>query len=618
MTSAHPTLLFITDPGSDTAVSDPPQAITLMFNEPVTPAAPAITVHDNAGRAVPMGAIETARDGRVLTARPADTLAPGTYTVRWQVTGADGDLVEQDFRFAVGLVLTGDGSAAEGPSTSWTDAVLRWLLFLGLAIALGGLAAERVTTTARTENPALPVVRSPVVPGALVGLVGVLGLGAALAASAGEVSVLWQGRSGLVLLTEAAGLVLAVAVAAAGRRGWAAAALVLVVAAEGVRSHANAAAPGWGGAVTAIHLTAAAIWVGALAHTVRAVLAWWGEKPAVRWVVSGYTRLAVWTFLIVVATGTVSALLLIPVSALLTTTYGQVLVVKLVLVAAASGWALAARLSLRTLKRTALVRPKIRAESIVLIVVLAVSAALVSTTPADSSQQPGPPPAVGPVLPLGALAGQVGVSVAASDGQLVVRLSTPRRGDYYAPEPEQDFTLTGRIDTAETDGAALALLGCGPGCFVAPATWRGGDIVLTLGATAQGWQGGTVSLLVPWPTRPGGDDLARAVAATRAAGDLTVYESVTSDTTGPVPEPQRLDLPADFFLAQEPYADRTAPIAVRLPHQGGAVRLALGYPAAGMNVLLTLDKAGRIGEETLTDTKHLVTRRFLYPERGGG
>ncbi|AII11276.1 copper resistance CopC/CopD family protein [Rhodococcus opacus] len=612
---AHPTLLF-TDPGADTAVSAPPQSITLMFNEPVTPAAPAIIVHDNAGRAVPMGGAETARDGRVLTARPADTLAPGTYTVRWQVTGADGDLVEQDFRFAVGLALTGEGSAAEGPSTSWTDAGLRWLLFLGLALALGGLIAERVTTTARTENPSLPVVRSSVVAGALIGLAGVLGLGAALAASAGTVRVLWQEGPGLVLLTEAAGLALAAAVASTGRRVWAAIPLVLVVAAEGVRSHANIAAPGWGGAVTAVHLAAAAIWVGALAHTVRAVLAWWSEKPAVRWVVAGYTRLAVWTFLIVVATGTATALLLIPVSALLTTTYGQVLVVKLVLVAAASGLALTARLSLRTPERTAMLRNPIRAESMLLIAVLAASAALASTTPADSSQQPAPPPPVGPVLPLGTLAGQVGISVSASDRQLVVRLSTPRRGDYYAPEPDQDFTLSGRIDTSEGDDSALALRGCGPGCFVAPATWQSGDNVLTLGAAAQGWQGGTVSLLVPWPTEPGGDDLARAVAATRAEGDLTVYEAVTSDTTGPVPEPQRLDLPADFFLAQEPYADGTAPLAVRLPHQGGTMRLALGYPAAGMNVLLTLDDAGRISEETLTDTKHLVTRRFLYPEPG--
>ncbi|AWK76760.1 copper resistance protein CopC (plasmid) [Rhodococcus oxybenzonivorans] len=613
---AHPTLLF-TDPGPDTAVSAPPQSITLMFNEPVTPGAPAIVVTDSDGRTAAMGVAETARDGRVLTARPAEALAPGTYTVRWQVTGADGDLVEQDFRFAVGLTLTGAASAGDGGSTSWRDAALRWLLFLGLALAFGGLIADRVTAAARRENPALPVVRSPVPVGALLGLAGVLGLGAALAASAGTVSVLWQERAGLVVLTEAAGLVLAAALASTGRRGWAAVPLVLVIAAEGVRSHANLASPGWGGALTAIHLAAAAIWVGALLHTARAVLAWWSERAAVRWVLAGYTRLAVWTFLMVVATGTVSAVLLIPVSDLLSTPYGQVLVVKLALVAAAAAAALTARSSLRRPERLPTVRNRIRAESVLLIAVLAASAALVSTTPADNSPQPGPPPPVGPVLPLGTLAGQVGVSVAASDGQLVVRLSTPRRGDYYAPEPGQDFTLSGRIAAADGGDSTLALRGCGPGCFVAPAAWQGGDNLLTLVAAAAGWQGGTVSLLVPWPTTPGGADLARAVAATRAETDLTVYESVTSDTTTAAPEPQRLDLPADFFLAQEPYADGTAPLAVRLPHQDGTVRLALGYPAAGMNVLLTLDAAGRISEETLTDTKHLVTRRFLYPESGG-
>ncbi|UOT07965.1 MULTISPECIES: CopD family protein [Rhodococcus] len=329
----------------------------------------------------------------------------------------------------------------------------------------------------------------------------------------------WQSRPGLVLLTEAAGLAGAIVVAAADRRKWTLAPLVLVVAAEGLRSHANVAAPGWGGLLTAVHLAAAAIWVGALVHTVRAVRAWWGERAAVRWVLAGYTRLAVGTFLVVVATGTVSALLLIPFSALLSTTYGQVLVVKLVLVAAAAaGLALAARQSLHAPERTALMRRTIRAESIVLIAVLAVSATLVSTTPAGTSPQPGPPAPTGPVLPLGALAGQIGLSVAASDGQLVVRLSTPRRGDYYAPEPGQDFSLTGRIDAAGTDGAPLDLRGCGPGCFVAPASWQGGDNVLTLGAAAQGWQGGTVSLLAPWPTGPGGDDLARAVAATHAHG----------------------------------------------------------------------------------------------------
>jgi copper transport protein len=138
--------------------------------------------------------------------------------------------------------------------------------------------------------------------------------------------------------------------------------------------------------------------------------------------------------------------------------------------------------------------------------------------------------------------------------------------------------------------------------------------VITLQAGAPGWSGGTVSLLAPWPPGPGADQLAAAVAATRAAGAITVYETVTSNTAGPPAEPQRLDLPADFFLAQQPYADGTAPQAAELPGTAGSVRLALGYPAAGMTVLLTVDDTGRISEETLTDAKHLLTRRFVYPE----
>ena len=34
----------------------------------------------------------------------------------------------------------------------------------------------------------------------------------------------------------------------------------------------------------------------------------------------------------------------------------------------------------------------------------------------------------------------------------------------------------------------------------------------------------------------------------------------------------------------------------------------------GANVLLTLDRAGRITDETLTDPSHLVTRRIVYPD----
>ena len=63
---AHPTLL-VTEPGSETAVSEPPQTITLIFNEQVAPGADAIKVVDDAGRESPIDAAESSKGGRAIT-----------------------------------------------------------------------------------------------------------------------------------------------------------------------------------------------------------------------------------------------------------------------------------------------------------------------------------------------------------------------------------------------------------------------------------------------------------------------------------------------------------------------------------------------------------------------
>ena len=486
------------------------------------------------------------------------------------------------------------------------------MLFAGVAVALGAVVGERFTGSARAVKPALPALRSWVLPAALTALAAVLGLVFLLIAATGAVAALWPGRAGQLLTVEVLGLLLTVGVIAVRRPGWAVAPLLLVVAAEGLRSHTNVAAPGWGAVLTGVHLAAAAVWAGALLHTVRAGLAWRADRPAVRWVLARYARLALWVFLVVITTGTVSGLLLVPLADLLGTGYGRVLVVKLTLVAVAAGLALTARLTLRS-RGDARIRTVTRVESGVLIAVLAVSAVLVSTPPAVNGQPAAPPPR-GQVLPLGALAGQIGVSVAASDDQLVVRLSTPNRGNEYDPQPAQDYTLSGRLADAAGGAGPVEFQGCGEGCFVAKTSWGDGDNVLTLQAQAPGWRPGTVSLLVPWPAQPGDGDLTRAVAALRAAGRVTVYETVTSDTGTAAGDPTRLDLDAEFFVGQEPYASGVAPIATRISRAGQPVRLALGYPAASINVLLTLDRDGRIGEETLTDDTHLIHRRFVYPD----
>ncbi|MCW2651363.1 MAG: copper resistance protein CopC [Mycobacterium sp.] len=457
---AHPTLL-VTDPATETAVASSPEAITLLFNEPVTIGDRAIVLLDQAGREVPTRPATHLREGRAVTTRSAQPLAPGTYTVRWRATGSDGDQVEQEFRFAVGVALSGSAAGAGSPP-AWGEAALRWLLFAGLAIAAGGLIAQRFTATARAEQPALPPLR-PWVPAALLlALAGVAGLILQRVIDAGQLAAAWEGRAAVALLAEAAGLVAALKL---GR--WALTPLAVVIAAEGIRSHAGVNLGIWGAVLTAVHLAAVTVWVGALLHTVRAMLTWRRAGAAVRWVLASYVRLALWTYVVMVTTGVASLLVLVPLPQLVSTSYGRVLLIKLGLVVAVSAAALSARLIFRDAARSARLRGLMAAESGVLLVVLVVSAVLVSTPPPTAAASAGvAPQPVGPVVPLGALAGQIGISVSASDGLVVVRLSTPRRGDYYTTQPDQAYTLA-----ASLGATALAPSGCGTGCFYARPRW---------------------------------------------------------------------------------------------------------------------------------------------------
>ena len=101
----------------------------------------------------------------------------------------------------------------------------------------------------------------------------------------------------------------------------------------------------------------------------------------------------------------------------------------------------------------------------------------------------------------------------------------------------------------------------------------------------------------------------------RTAGEFTLYETVTSDTSTAPPDPRALQPSAATFLSAMPYASGVAPLAVRISRDGEPVRLALGFPAASRTVLLVLDEQGRIAEGTLVTAKHLVRQRFVYPDQ---
>lgn len=473
---AHPTVLA-TEPPAGYAVAAAPAEVALRFDEQVSVGAKGLVVLGQARGVVATTQPEVLDGGRRVAARPLRPLPPGQYTVRWQVTGEDGDLVAGAFGFAVGAPGSGKVSPSSiGTAGQPAAAVLRWVLFAGLALALGGLAghqlAQRAANAAATRAPA---VRPPVVTGCLLGLSAALGLaahqlggGSLLAGLSGlggqAVPDLLAAPAGRLVVLEAAGFLLAGTAAAAGVGWMSVLALLAVLVGEGARSHVSAAAGTWGSLTVAVHLAAAAIWVGALAHLVRVALRWRAAKEPVRGLFVDYAALAGWLYVLVVATGTVTALLLLlpAPSALLTTGYGRVLLVKLALVAAVSGLALAARARLRRGRGEASGDDRlVRLERLTLVAVLGVTAVLTSLAPPARTAAAALPPALaGPVVRLGTLAGQVTTGIAASEGQLEVRLAVPESD----PDTEQAYALTGTLTDPGAQRDILAFTSC-PGLF---------------------------------------------------------------------------------------------------------------------------------------------------------
>jgi copper transport protein len=196
----------------------------------------------------------------------------------------------------------------------------------------------------------------------------------------------------------------------------------------------------------------------------------------------------------------------------------------------------------------------------------------------------------------------------------------PSREDYYATtRTRQAYSLTGRLVAAGTRSVQdlrFRGCGCGPGCYLADTRWADCDNLLTLRASAAGWRGGVASLVVPWPVHDGSATLTRAVAAMRALPEVSFTETVTSDTSGPTPDPTPLTLAAADFLTLQPYGTGQSPQVVALPTATGQTRLPLGYPAEARFIELTVDEHSRIIDEVQIDPKHLTRRHHLYQPAG--
>ncbi|HEY2489243.1 MAG TPA: CopD family protein [Streptosporangiaceae bacterium] len=236
----------------------------------------------------------------------------------------------------------------------WVVALLRWLLLCALAGAIGGIAGRALARGQAAPGPAaLPG------PGALraslLGLAASAGLAIeilgdnrlAAALTHPSLSRLLHTGDGVIAVVELASFAVAALLLRLRRPGLSIVPLLAVVGAEGVRAHPDGIVPVGGAMLTWAHLLPAAMWAGMLWYTLRAAVAWRSDPAAVRRLVRWYSLAAAWLLTLVVVTGVVTALVLVPVGSLMTTTYGRVLIVKAALVAAAASLAVAGRIWLR-------------------------------------------------------------------------------------------------------------------------------------------------------------------------------------------------------------------------------------------------------------------------------
>jgi copper transport protein len=267
------------------------------------------------------------------------------------------------------------GAARLSSPVVWETAVARWLLFAGLAVALGGLAGRGLARQYKGRFPA-PLPGPWALRGSLLGLV----------ASAWLAAI---GSSRELCLVEVVAFALAALLLRLRQPGWGVAPLLAVVVAEGLRAHPEHIIPVVGALITYCHLVPAVLWTGMLVYVLRAAVSWRNHPEEMRGLIRLYAAAAAWLFALLIVTGVISALVLVPLHSLLTTTYGIVLIVKVALVVVAACFAVAGRVRLRRRPdRGAGPALATRLECAALASVLAVTALLTALTPPASPIRP--------------------------------------------------------------------------------------------------------------------------------------------------------------------------------------------------------------------------------------
>jgi len=391
---AHATLER-TSPAFEQRLSTSPRIVTLRFDQYIEGLPHAIRLYSAHGE-LPVPRIRT--DGRALIAS-VPKLRRGGYTIRWHALSGDGHVVSGVFTFGVRAKAPAPTEAFGASGPTRTEDVVRWLYFLSLALVVGGLGFRLLVARRRLPDRFFALTGVGVFATLNVGIAAFL-LRAEDALQLpfgrllyGDLSPIARTRFGTAFVAMTLGFS---AVAALLFLAWLTDRDVFLwpafliglcfVSGLSLSGHSAAAAgSSWKSALADwAHLAAACLWIGGLVQLVVVV---WPLLPELRRpALVAFSRLATVCVGVLLLAGVYLAILRLPrLSDLWTTGYGQILLVKIALVALAFAWG-----GLHKLRAVPVVArdgtvPRLRAslagESMIGMIVLLVAAFLVNAKP---------------------------------------------------------------------------------------------------------------------------------------------------------------------------------------------------------------------------------------------
>ena len=412
--SAHATLES-SSPADGQSVPTSPSEIRITFSEAVTTISGGLSVLDADGKTVDVGNSEVV-DGRTLVAPISETLSDGTYVTTYRVLSADGHPVSGSLLFGVGEgALDRSAQPSSNGDRLWEiiGGISRFIMYLAALIAAGvAFFLAFIHDRAEDRWRIVPFVRI----GSLLALLSATGIVMSQAAlltgkGAGAVTdsnvlrdvlnqnlgwslaLLMIGLAAVHLSTDIPKKVVSNSLALSGG--------LAVTISFAVWGHATELSPkAISLAADAIHATAAALWLGGLVGLVMVLSLRTPESVrATAGIISRFSLMAFWSVialtiagLTLTITGSDASL-----NSILTTTWGQLVLAKIgltlivVLIAAWNRRTLVPSLIGPTENngelavRWATLLRTIRAEAVLLVAVVALTAIVVNVPPARTA-----------------------------------------------------------------------------------------------------------------------------------------------------------------------------------------------------------------------------------------